>query len=639
VEKKFSFKDSNIIRQYLVYIEDSPPKVKDLFNTINRVIYKIKDLNKKDISQITNIYGSLPLFNTLLSIPSFEFNKYFDLNKISKMSLEEIYNYILELKEKLPKIIFTDEINIDSLNYMEEIVPGTTGVLQTYSVSQPNIDRDYLTRIINSFNSITGIKGWRDFKYRNIISGEFFKFLTTRQQEVWASNISYDDIEPLREKFKNHPQRIHNFFMEAFKNYEPIGPLTTDELEIHNFILTLLRDSPEFGSDDYYEFLTNKLDDIQKPLNIALDRKNLLDYLEFNLNKFSRGNNINLNSFDYDLKILSSYLTSDEIEIITENYKNTKIKGLKICNSEDLIPDNIYIKLQEKFENNKNIYTEAIYKINNTYNLELTTNSKDLFKVLNEIRNKPSVKIRSQILKILSANSLDIAKNKLGENSNDDLTQVVKSLNEYFQFTGFNELFQNIRTEISNREFESSELIYIFSDSPLLISVCGECPQGSNSCQNYTNGSQREKLASYIGDSHNKVAYAIDKSKLTPEQIKIILTKGPNSPEFNLIEKEILPAIVARSIIKLGRSSSNNPSIIMEPVYTNQNKSNHTYDAGFIRFLNSMFTTEDGFNVYAPHQETNGATLPISENKYGTYEDRTVLSGSGTGIGAEYSLR
>jgi len=630
--KKFSSTDFNIIRQYLVYIEDSSDFVKNLFLSINRIIHKQEDLNKKDVAKISYLYASISLFESLSSMS--KFTEYINLEKISKMSLDEIYNYFIELKKKLPKIIFTENLDLDSLDYIEEVIPGTREVLTTYVSGSHKVDKDYITMIINSFRKGTGISGWRDFKYRNIFSGYFFNFLTPEQINAWTSNFSYEDIEELKEKFKNHPQIIHKAFMEAFQKYEPIGPLSIDELEVHNFLLKLLNDSPEFGSDDYYFYINKTLEEIQYPLNIALDRKNLISNLEFNINKFARGRSVNLEGFEYDLKFLATYFTVEQFDLIRQNFSQKKNEGLKTCSSQDLIPDHLYEILKDTLNINEYIYNESLDKINQRFKLNLTIDSKDLMKVISEIKNKPSVKIISQILKILSIDTTSIAKNKLDKSSTEKLTEIVNSLDKYFKFTGFSDLFENIRAEISNVEFERSELIYIISDSPLLLAVCGEYPKGSSSCQNYINGSHKDCLGAYIGDSHNKVAYAIQRSKLTDEQLDIIVNNGPDSKEFHEIEKEILPAIIARTIIKLGRSVSKTPSIIIEPTYTKANKNDYSYDEGFYKFLKSIYKAEDGFEIFRPTEQTNKARLPKSDNYYGTYEDR-AYRGTTT---EEYSL-
>jgi len=134
--------------------------------------------------------------------------------------------------------------------------------------------------------------------------------------------------------------------------------------------------------------------------------------------------------------------------------------------------------------------------------------------------------------------------------------------------------------------------------------------------------------------------YMFDVNNL-PTEAKVAISEGQTLENVinNMKPKDVLSAVVARSIIKLGQHE-NNPTLFIEPIYTVMNKGDHIMDRTVIEFLSEFVAKPMGAKI-AKSQGKDEVFIPASSNPEGQYEDGAYGNAAHGGQGIQtgtYSL-
>ncbi|MDO8487932.1 MAG: hypothetical protein Q7S31_01275, partial [bacterium] len=201
-----------------------------------------------------------------------------------------------------------------------------------------------------------------------------------------------------------------------------------------------------------------------------------------------------------------------------------------------------------------------------------TSSLKELYAALDHLKNTVNM------IKLTTLSPEAIAFDRLtvvggNPDATPSLAATLESCRKYFEGTIIEAEIDGVKDLIGGTSEVARErnLLFIFTDNPLVGLTIGRYPIGAQSCQKYWNGS--DTLAAYPADAMTKICILVDKSKLPDEILSEFDSAGSEDERlriFNRSTDRFLEAIVARRVTKVVRKilPKREPALFLEPIYT-----------------------------------------------------------------------
>ncbi len=547
-------------------------------------------------------------------------------NSLSDM--ESVFGGVIT--EKIKEILPHPDITSEKIEAVEKKW-GDLEPIFTYAGRYPEIS-DYVAEIVTKADTRDSWKAWRYDKEDASVE-EQIGSLKPEQLSAWASDYSIElgDLD-LNESEGTKPQEIRNILIQAVVDFKHINDVGSKD-DKHSFIQNRLEAAFKKVSEQPGEADVilgeeiEKTEEISEQFNVLIQSKNIPQYRQILQTSLAEGVEVTISSKTKNvLSLISNILSSSLRKDLSRNYQRESENKSKVSINAILTPEMREYANQRMEEIEKQ--ADLLNSGDKFAGLINPTETKDL-KSLYEKRSEISTLV--SLMRLANLTNRSIAINKLEEQETkggESLSVTLKNLQKYFENTPFELDVKNIESKIHEKKdiHHTRKIVMMFTDDPQMLWQVGKYPLGNGSCQHYAEGSYADKLMGYVGDANCKVAFMVDINSL-PQEFKDKYQEGiPVSEFMDVIPKQdVLRAVVARSLIKLGKSEEGNTAIVIEPTYTNINKGDRGMDAYFDRFAKNFIANTMDAGVY---RSGGGEKVVLGESRHrlGQYEDLNLNS-------------
>ena len=651
----------------VISCHDIPPELLDL------VIGKLSDINfgkKEDADKISRILKLTTFLNFVQKIirqneyPEDDGGGYYDDEDEGYVELKD-ENYIPDNIRAIFSQSITNLSELESLlsevasAQIQEILPNEQITAEkvekvieqwadiepifTYLKRHPNL-KTYIAEMFANFDSKEHWKEWR-YNLKNKEVKKQVGHLSPEQLEVWQNDsiAEVGDFEA-QEGSSSKAEQVRRILVDAvvrdrhINNEQAEGVRLPFAQRILEKALFALDEDPEQGKRNLVE-VVKEVNDLASKLDILILSANssrvgqTLDTIlppEKNLTPSSKIEN--------SLKALRPFLPLEIFETIWQTYKS--IPDKTTISSNVLISPEVRQALTLKLQDIKQ-HAGEIFSSNIWQELGLPNSTAPEISII--YQKRAEIKAVLEILKLADLGSRQIALNILTEGKKKEegssLTSAIDNLKKVFKDCAFMQDIKNVEFVIKEQTqlIGKRRLAMVLSDNPSFLWQAGKYPVGNGSCQHYAEGSMSQSLMGYVGDAHIKVAYLFDINSL-PDDLKTKLQEG--SPLGEVINQakppEVLQAVVARSIVKVGKDKQNKPAVFMEPTYSVINKGDLSMDRYFNLFTDLFVAEPMNSKLYRGAGEEK-IGIPPSRNPAGQYEDGAEGNAGNVGMGIQTS--
>lgn len=559
------------------------------------------------------------------------------------INLSELENLLSEAaKGQIQEILPNEQITTEKI---EKVIEKWTDIepIFTYLKRHPSL-KDYIAEMFVSFDSQENWKAWR-YNLENRTVKKQVGHLSTEQLEIWRNNhvAEVGDFE-IQEGSSSKPEQVRRILIDAIVRDRHINNEQAEGMRLP-FAQRILEKSL-LGLDENIEQGKKNLAEVTKQVN---DLASKLDVLILSANSSRVEQTLNAilppdknltpsSKIENSLKALRPFLSPENFEAIWQIYKGIPEKTA-ISGSVLITPDvrqSLAVKLQTVKQQAGEISNSAIWQ-------ELELPPSTVPEISTIYQKRAELKAVLEILRLTDLSSRQIALNILTEGKKKEegssITSTIDSLKKIFKDCAFTQDIKNIEFIIKEQtQFTGKRrLAMVLSDNPSFLWQAGKYPIGNGSCQHYAEGSMSQSLMGYVGDAHIKVSYLFDINSL-PENVRAKIKDGV--PLGEIIDQakplEILQAVVARSILKLGKDGQNRPVIFMEPTYSIIYKGDISMDRYFNLFAD-LFVVEPMKSKLYRGSGSEKLSIPPSRNPEGQYEDGALGNAQNAGMGIQTS--
>lgn len=551
------------------------------------------------------------------------------VNSMDSLSnLENVLGGIIT--EKIKEILPHPDITSEKIETIEKKW-GDLEPIFTYAGRYPEIS-DYVAEIVTKADTRDSWKAWR-YDKENASVEEQIGSLKPEQLSAWVDDYSIElgDLD-LNESESTKPQEIRSILIQAIVDFKHINDIGSKN-DRHSFIQNRLevafkRVNEQPGEVDVIlgEEI-EKVGKISEQLNTLIQSKNIPQYRQILQTSLAEGAEVAISSKTKNiLSLISNVLSSNLKKEVNRNYQKESKNNSKVPIDTILTPE-----MREYAHQRIEEIKEQVELLNAGEEFADLINPTEVgdLKTLYEKRGEISTLIN--LMRLANLTNRSIAINKLEEQETkggETLSVTLKNLQKYFENTPFELDIKNIESKIHEKKdiHHTRKIVMMFTDDPQMLWQVGKYPLGNGSCQHYAEGSYADKLMGYVGDANCKVAFMVDINSL-PQEFKDKHKEGvPVSEMMDVIPKQdVLRAVVARSLIKLGKNEAGNVAIVIEPTYTNINKGDKGMDEYFNRFAKNFIANTIDAGVYRSGGKEKVA-LGESRHRLGQYEDLDLNS-------------
>lgn len=623
------------------------------------LINNIFKLNYKDKSKVSE---DLKTLRILLVIDSIE-----ELNEESaKVFKDKLSEFTPDYADKCKDYILTNLDSIfpniprDTMSSVLDFYPDIEPFFTYIKGLKGNIQKgehgseilNYLDEIIENL-SPGDIQKWKEWRYdrKNPTVEHQLHGLSDQELQIWSQdrivNLSdyYSEIGIYDPFITESKIEIINFIKQIVESSE--------RLSTNPYVSSILKQLVEFESNKYNEDsfndLINKIldsiNDVLKNTRIIQGYQNIEKIGTYLNSLISSKENIALTSNELQRmeKFFGSVLTKDDIEIIKNNFEkekqnstNKNAAGVQTANLDNVIPTELQSKINKYVTLAETRYNQSKSAIEN---LELSTETQSIRSLGKDLD------FVIDLCNLLTINTNEIKAQKFSrDNSSKELSTVISNVTNYYKLESSGVLNSTLTDLLSRADTGPSktEVAVLITDNPYLLFNIGKYPIGSGSCQNYENPGLNKTLLGYVGDASTKAVFVLQTNKLSPQIQELIRNGGIESLINTPFEAELLPAIIGRSVIKLGTAVETNesgedqefPAVYIEPVYTIANKGDRSLNLLIQDSVISGYAKEIGLGVYTG---AGSSTIKISasRNPEGQYEDGAMGGAQHGGMGRQ----
>src|SRR3989344_2824817 len=544
----------------------------------------------------------------------------------------------IQIQEILPNEQITAEKVEKVIEQWADIEP-----IFTYLKSHPNL-KTYIAEMFASFDSKENWKAWRyDLEDRTV--KKQVGHLSPEQLEIWQNNhvAEVGDFE-IKEGPLSKPEQVRRLLTDAIvrdrhiNNEQAEGVRLPFAQRILEKALLGLDENIEQGQKNLAE-TTQQINRLASKLDILILSANS-SRVEQTLNAILPPNkNLTPSSkIENSLKALRPFLPPEVFEGMWQTYKDIPAKTT-VSGNILISPDTrqaLGAKLQDIKQQADEISSSTIWQ-------ELELPPSVVPETSTIYQKRAELKAILEILRLADLSPRQIALNILTEGKKKEegtaISSTLENLKKVFKDCAFTQDLKNVEFILKEQtQFTGKRrLVMVLSDNPSFLWQAGKYPIGNGSCQHYAEGSMSQSLMGYVGDAHIKVAYLFDINSL-PENLKTKIKDG--LPLGEIVDQasppEILQAVVARSIVKIGKDEQNRPAIFMEPTYSVINKGDISMDRYFNLFTD-LFVVEPMKSKLYRGSGSEKLNIPPSRNPEGQYEDGAVGNAQNAGMGIQTS--
>lgn len=633
--------------------EINNPTIKEILNS------NITKLDFKDKDKVSEELKTLRLLLVIDSLGDLSE----DESKIFTENFSEFtsdYNdkcktYILENLNKIfPNI--PQEVMLNVLEFYPDIEP-----FLTYTKGlKANVEKgahgseilDYLDEIIKNLGPGDTQK-WKQWRYdkQNPAVAKQLQGLTDPEIESWKQDriinldTYYAEIGLYDSFIKESKDEIIKFLSQIVDSSENLktNPYINSLLKQ---ILTFERNN--YNQDSFNELINKILDsinDVVKNTRIIQGYQNVEKIGTYLNSLVSNKENLALtaNELERIEKFFDKILTKDDIEEIRNNFELEKqnstrknSSGITVTNLDKILSTSLQSKISKYLSLAENKFNQARATIEGLGISTDTQNIRSLGKDLDFVID---------LCNLLTINTDEIRSQRFKrDNSSKDLSTTISNVANYYKTDSSGDLKLALNDLLSRADVgpSNTEVAVIITDNPYLLLNVGKYPLGNGSCQNYENPSLNKTLLGYVGDAGTKAIFVIQVNKLSEDLQQKIKEGGIESLINTPYETEILPAIIGRSVLKLGTAveldeDNNNqefPGLYIEPTYTLVNKSNRSLNPIIYDAVISGYAKDMGLGVYTGVGSTT-IKMNKSRNPEGQYEDGSLGGAHHGGMGQQ----
>lgn len=541
-----------------------------------------------------------------------------------------------KIKEVLPNEEITAERIEGVVNQWRDIEP-----IFTYLKRHPNL-KTYIAEMFANFDSKENWKAWR-YNLKDSTVKKQVGHLSSEQLEIWQNNhvAEVGDFE-IQEGSSSKPEQIKRILIDAIvrdrhiNNEQAEGIRLPFAQRILAKALLGLDENIEQGQKNLVE-ATKQVNDLASKLDVLILSANSLRVEQTLNNIIPPDKNITASSkIENSLKALKPFLSTEVFEAMLKTYKDIPEKT-NVSSNILISPDtrkSLAVKLRDIKQQADEISKSTIWQ-----ELELSP------LVIPEIsiiyQKRAELKAILEILRLTDLSPRQIALNILTEGRKKEegssITSTIDNLKKVFKDCAFMQDLKNVEYILKEQTqfIGKRRLAMVLSDNPSFLWQAGKYPIGNGSCQHYAEGSMSQSLMGYVGDAHIKVSYLFDINSLS-ENLKTKIKDGVPIGEIvdQATPPEILQAVVARSMVKVGKDEQNRPSIFMEPTYSVINKGDISMDRYFNLFTD-LFVAEPMKSKLFRGSGSEKLNIPPSRNPEGQYEDGAVENAQNAGMGIQ----
>lgn len=640
---------------------------------LDLVVEKLSDINfekKEDSDKLARILKLTAFLNSIQNIISHsDYHDESDYNyEYEESEGESDQNLPLSVPDNIKEIFEGQITNLSELENLlsvaattqiQEILPNENITAEkvekvieqwtdiepifTYLKRHPNL-KTYIAEMFASFDSNENWKAWR-YNLEDRTVKKQVGHLSPEQLEIWQNNhvAEVGDFE-IQEGSSSKPEQVRRILIDAvvrdrhINNEQAEGARLPLAQRILEKALLGLDENTEQGQKNLAE-TTKQVNDLASKLDVLILSANS-SRVEQTLNSIlPPDKNLTPSSkIENSLKALRPFLSPENFEVIWQIYKDIPEKTA-ISSSVLITPDvrqAVAVKLQTVKQQAGEISSSAIWQ-------ELELPSSTVPEISTIYQKRAELKAVLELLRLTNLNSRQIALNILTEGKKKEegssITSTIDNLKKVFKDSAFMQDLKNIEFILKEQTqfIGKRRLAMVLSDNPSFLWQAGKYPIGNGSCQHYAEGSMSSSLMGYVGDAHIKVSYLFDINSL-PENLKTKIKDGvPLGEIINQAKPpEILQAVVARSIVKVGKDERNKPAIFMEPTYSVINKGDISMDRYFNLFTD-LFVVEPMKSKLYRGSGSEKLNIPPSRNPEGQYEDGAVGNAQNAGMGIQTS--
>lgn len=558
-------------------------------------------------------------------------------------NLSELENLLSEAATaQIQEILPNEQITTEKV---EKVIKqwGDIEPVFTYLKRNPNL-KNYIAEMFANFDSSENWKTWR-YNLENTTIKKQIGYLSSEQLEIWQNNhvAEVGDFE-IQEGSSSKPEQVRRILIDAIvrdrhiNNEQAEGTQLPFAQRILEKALLGLDENLEQGQKNLAE-ATKQVNDLASKLDVLILSANSSRVEQTLTTILPPDKTLTPSSkIENSLKALRPFLSPETFEIIWQTYKNipekTAISGSVLMSPD--IRQALAVKLQDIKQQANEISNSTIWQ-----ELELP------FSTVPEIsaiyQKRAELKAISEILRLADLSPRQIALNILTEGKKKEegtaISSTLENLKKVFKDCAFTQDLKNVEFLLKEQsQFTGKRrLAMVLSDNPSFLWQAGKYPIGNGSCQHYAEGSMSQSLMGYVGDAHIKVSYLFDINSLS-ENLKTKIKDGVSLGEIidQAKPSEILQAVVARSIVKLGKDEQGKPAIFIEPTYSVINKGDSSMDRYFNLFTD-LFVTEPMKSKLYRGSGTDQLSIPASRNPEGQYEDGADGNAGHAGMGIQTS--
>ena len=486
-------------------------------------------------------------------------------------------------------------------------------------------------------------KAWRYETQNNPTKNEQIGHLNSYEQTIWRENHFVEVQDTIEDAIPDDkPTKIKNFIEGSIREGHIFsGVITVDPKYafIQQQLYLICRESdanPENRDTIIHTAIASIQTDIQNLQ--AIERQSILPKLENAYKLFTEKKQISINSKTKNaLQFLENYISKEQFLKMKDLYAEAEKNGEKFIDAQTFIGNDFEKNIAQTIQSITAESTQALQSdICKKYDIDPQAKNPTV------LRNKLNeLKILKDLLLLQKLDSETIAQDRLSLTtaSSDALSTTFENLKKYFKDNlTFVQDLENMQAVLPDREqiFRKRKLVMMITDSPQMLLQAGKYPTGCGSCQNYEGDSSWNcALGGYVGDAHTKVSFLIDLNKLPEDIQEEIAQKGFEAVKSKIPEQMLLEASIARSIIKMVKTSEGKPAIFIEPTYTSLNKSDKSMNSVFNSAVSRYIAKAMGIQIYRGSNDKSQirVTVPPSNNPGGQYEDCGAGNAGNAGMG------
>lgn len=486
-------------------------------------------------------------------------------------------------------------------------------------------------------------KVWRYETQNNPTKKEQIGHLNSYERTIWQENHFVEVKDTIEDAIPDDkPKKIKNFIEGSIREGHIFnGAVVSDPKYafIQQQLYLVCRESdsnPENRDTIIQKAITSAQTDIQNLQ--AIERQSILPKLENAYKLFTEKKQISINAKTKNaLQFLENYISKEQFSQMKDMYTEAEKNGEKFIDAQTFIGNDFEKNIAQTIQSITVETTQALQSdICKKYDIDPQAKNPTV------LRNKLNeLKILKDLLLLQQLDAETIAQDKLSLTtaSSDALSITFENLKKYFKDNlTFVQDLENMQAVLPDREqiFRKRKLVMMITDSPQMLLQAGKYPTGCGSCQNYEgSASWNCALGGYVGDAHTKVSFLIDLNKLPEDIQEEIAQKGFETVKSSIPEQMLLEASIARSIIKMVKTSDGKPAVFIEPTYTSLNKGDRSMNGVFNSAVSRYIAKAMGIQIYrgSNNQSQIRVTVPPSNNPGGQYEDCGAGNANNAGLG------